>query len=114
MVLIVAYEVAGSREPALVLETKVAVAARGNDRRIKIDQMRIVRRVALRRTDAVRVVANIARRIRAADVFIVFRKAFIVQNAVTTVAVVAQRIIRRAFRRVVDRGVISDQYRVER
>ena len=39
MVLTMAYEVAGSRELALVLETQVAVATRGNYRRVEIYQV---------------------------------------------------------------------------
>ena len=80
---------------------------------VKIDQVRIVRQVALRTSDAVRIVANIARRILATNMFIVFRKTLVIQDAVTAVAAITQRIVRRALRRVVDRLVIAYKDRLE-
>ena len=83
-----AHEVTGSRELALVLEAQFAIATWANDRRVEINKVRVVCRRTLGAAYTVRIVADIAGCILAANVLVVFRKALIVQNAILTVAFV--------------------------
>ena len=113
MILTMAYEVTGSRELTLVLESEVAVTARGNDRRIEVDKMRIVRRIPLITANAMRVMTDIARGIFATNMLVVFLEAFVIQNTVSAVAAITQSIIRRTFRCVVSRHILSRENRLE-
>ena len=88
-----AYKVTGSRELALILEAKIAVAARGNDRCVEIDQVRVVVDVSLRVADAMRVMASIAGRILATNVLVVLSETLIIQNTIAAMAAVAECVI---------------------
>jgi len=107
-------QVAGAPEVALVNEAQVAVASRRDDRRVEIDQVRVVGRVPLRAADAVRVVARIAGRVFAANMLVVFPKTLVIQDAVLAVAVVAELVGTGAVLRVVGDLVAVDENRLER
>jgi hypothetical protein len=83
------YQVAGSAELAVVDKLQNAIAPREYNRRIEIDQMRVVRGIALCSTDSVWIMANIAGRILSANMLVMFREAVVIQNAVAAMAVVA-------------------------
>ena len=93
MVLTMAYKIASSRELALIFEAQVAVAARGNDRCVEVDQMRVVIGIALRAANAMRVMTSIAGRILAANVLVMLSEALVIQDAVAAVAAIAECII---------------------
>jgi len=113
MVFTVANQEAGSGEVSLVNEAQIAIAARRDNRRIEVDQVRVIGLVALSTADTVRVVARTARRVFAAYVLIVFPETLVVQYAALAVAVVAELVNTGTVLRVVGGLVSVYQYGLE-
>ena len=107
-------QVAGAPEVALINESQVAVATRRDDRRIEVDQVRVIGRVSLRAADAVRIVTRIAGGVFATYVFVVLAEALVVQYVALAVAVVAELVGAGAVLRVVGDFVAIHQDRLER
>ncbi len=84
---------------------------RHHDRHIEVDQAAVVHAGSLAAVDAVRVVADAARRSQVHDVPAVQREAFVIENAFTPVTTVAQRVSLRALRRKVIGIVVSHEQR---
>ena len=78
-----ANKIAASAELAPILESQLAVTAREDDRRVEVDQVRVVRAITLCRTDAVGIVARAAGRVLAVDVLTVLPEAIVIENTVT-------------------------------
>ena len=70
--------------------------------------MAVVQPCALDGTDAVSIVTCRARNLLL-EMILVLGEAFVIENAVSTMTAVAERIIRWAFRRVVDSYIVTRQ-----
>ena len=113
MILAMAKQVTGTGSIPAVREKKFAVTIGRHNLGVEVNKMRVIVQVALRAADAMRIVANIARRVFTAYVFVVFSEALVIQNTVPAVARIAKCIIEGTLLRIVQRSVISDQYRLE-
>lgn len=98
-----AKQIAGTCVLAVIYEPARAIFVWEYDRRIEIDQVCIVCRIALCSTDAVGVMTRVARCFLATNMLVMILETLIIENTVTTVALIAKRIVRRAFGRVVER-----------
>ena len=104
-----AHQVTGAAETALVREAQLACCIWSYDGGVEVHQVAVIQIITLGRADSMRVMADTARRSVVADVFVMVKETFIIEDAVTAVAVIAQRITGGALRRVVSRLVISHQ-----
>src|SRR5581483_5047171 len=101
MVLAVAQEVAAPAEHALRFEAQLARPVRPDDAGVEIDQLTVVRGVALGGADAVRVVADVAGSALARDVPAVLAEAVVCEDAGAAVALVAEGVSGRTLGGVV-------------
>lgn len=113
MVFTVANEVTSTPLVSLVDKPEIAVSSRRYDRRIEIDQVRIICQVALCSTDTVRIMTCVTWRTLAADMFVMLTKALIAENAVAAMATVAERIISGALWRIVGGHIVTGKNRLE-
>lgn len=103
------YEVARTPPITLVDEAEVAVSSWRYDRRIEIDQVRVIRRIALRIAYTMWLMACIAGRTLSANMLVMLTEALVAQNTVATVAAVAKCVVTRTLGRIVRRHVVADE-----
>ncbi len=86
----------------------------GDHRDVEVDEVGVVDAIALCVTDAMRVVANIARGLFVDNMFFMFAETLIAQDTVAIVAAVTQGIVGGALRGVIQSNVLPYQDRFER
>ena len=109
MICIVARKVAGTGSIAPVFEANFVLCVTEDDRGVEVNQVRVVFCSPLSKADPMWVMAGAARCVVVADVQSVSSETFIGKYAVPIVAIIAECVSIRTFRRTIARLVIASQ-----
>ncbi len=103
-------QVAGASEGASVFKSKLAHHVRRNNREVEVYQVAVICRIALCVAYTVRVVADITRGPFTHNVFLVFSKTLIAEDATATMALIAEGIGGAAFRGIIRGNILPFEY----